>query len=65
LALNSPPSLRSGEDVDKYIPLEVAEFSAMAFASHVWRQANFACVELTQMYGLMSRIAALSAAFLT
>jgi hypothetical protein len=46
---NAPPSTSNGENVDKYIPLEVAEFSAMAFTSHVWRQANFACVELTQM----------------
>jgi hypothetical protein len=51
LSRNSPPHVPDGADIDKYIPLECAEFHAMAFTSHVWRQANFSCVELTKMCG--------------
>jgi hypothetical protein len=54
LVRNAPPSLNRGENIDKYIPLDVAEFNAMAFTSHVWRKANFVCVELTKMFALAS-----------
>ncbi len=50
LAHHVPPKLRPDSNIRKHIPLEVMEFSAMSFSSHVWRQANFACIELTKMF---------------
>jgi hypothetical protein len=50
LAHYVPPRLDIEASANKHIPLEVSEFCAMSFTSHVWRQANFTCVELSKMF---------------
>ena len=36
-------------NVKKFIPIDVSEFCALAFVSHVWLEAKFECVELKKM----------------